>query len=135
MTRIRPFRDTDCDRLVEILELNGQYEYLDIEGPDAMRRVASCDAAVFLVAESGGVVQGLVRGVYDGARAMINQMSIYTKAQLKGIGAELLKAIEAEFRRRGSPGVLVTVSETSVEFWKKQGFEVLPVQLMLKPSI
>ena len=48
---IRPFRDDDGPHLVEILKRNNQLAFPDVDGLDAMLRVARCDAAVFLVAE------------------------------------------------------------------------------------
>jgi hypothetical protein len=47
---VRGFVDADISALVEILRLNNQYDYPEVEGPDAMRRVADCDAAAFLEA-------------------------------------------------------------------------------------
>lgn len=61
---VRPFHNADSTSLIEILTLNGQYDYPEIAGPDAMRRVAACDAAIFLIAEVGGQAQGPIRGIY-----------------------------------------------------------------------
>lgn len=127
-----PFATSDASRLTEILQRNGQYDYPDIEGPDAMRRFAACDAAVFLVAESDGRVQGLVRAVYDGSRALIHLVSVDPDVQRHGIGQALVTAVEAELHRRGAPGAAVTVTETSADFWHQRGYDALPVRVMLK---
>ena len=134
---IRPFADSDCDRLVEILELNGQYGYPEVEGPDAMKRVAACDAAYFLVAEVAGQPAGLVRGNYDGSRAMIHLLSVSPEVQRKGIGKALVAAAQDEVGRRGAPGLSVTVTHESAGFWKKLGFGFgsVDVRLMLKTSL
>ena len=128
---IRPFRVTDTDDLVEILKLNGQYDYPEVEGPGAMKRVSECPAAVFLVAEEAARPVGLIRGIYDGARALIHLLSVHPDHQHQGTGRALVAAISAEFRRRGSSGTTVTVSESSARFWEKIGFTQLPVFLML----
>ena len=135
MIKIRPFIQSDSARLVEILRTNGQYDYPAIEGPEAMERVADCDAAVFLVAEEAGQVQGFIRGVYDGSRALIHLVSVHPSAQRKGIGSALLSAMERELNRRGAPTASVTVTEHSVGFWEKQGFKHSAVNLMLKTDI
>jgi ribosomal protein S18 acetylase RimI-like enzyme len=132
---IRKFVESDSDRLVEILQRNNQYNYPEIEGPAAMSRVAACDAAVFLVAEVDGVPQGLVRAVYDGSRALIHLLSVEPALQHRGLGQALVKAVQEELIRRGAPSVSVTVTDRSAGFWEKQGFERLPVHLMLKPKI
>ena len=93
-THIRPFVERDADRLVDILTRNGQFGHPDVEGTAAMRRVASCDAAVFLVAEVDGQPEGLVRAVYDGSRALIHLLSVNPSAQGRGIGRSLVSAVQ-----------------------------------------
>ena len=56
---IRPFAQGDGEQLVDILKQNGQFGHPEVEGIAAMCRVASCDAAVFLVAEVNGEPVGL----------------------------------------------------------------------------
>lgn len=129
---IRPFTETDTARLVAILQHNEQYHYPEIEGPAAMRRVAACEAAVFLVAEVAGHPQGFIRAVYDGSRALIHLLSVHPDFQHEGIGQALVRAVEAELQRRGAPSVSVTATERSAQFWEKQGFLPVPVSLMLK---
>jgi ribosomal protein S18 acetylase RimI-like enzyme len=129
---IRPFVERDADRLVDILTRNGQFGHPDVEGTAAMSRVASCDAAVFLVAEVDGQPEGLVRAVYDGSRALIHLLSVNPSAQGRGIGRSLVSAVQVQLRRRGAPSVSVTVTAASAGFWEKQGFDALPVYLMLK---
>ena len=132
MVYIREFTEHDCTGLVEILRLNGQYGHPDIEGPAAMCRVSRCEAAVFLVAEVDGEVKGMIRAVYDGARALIHLVSVHPSVQGRGIGRDLVAAAEAELARRGAPGATVTAGNKSRGFWERLGFRTLPVELMLK---
>ena len=76
---IRDFEVGDADQVVEILKLNDQYGFPEVDGPEAMARVRSCDAAVFLACEVDGKVVGAVRGTYDGSRAIIHQLSVPPK--------------------------------------------------------
>ena len=99
--RVRDYRHSDAEHLVEILKLNGQYEYPHVEGPDAMDRVAECGAAIALVAEDDSRVVGYIRAVYDGARALIHLLTVHPDMQRKGVGAALLAAVEDELRKRG----------------------------------
>jgi ribosomal protein S18 acetylase RimI-like enzyme len=132
--QIRTFRQSDIPSLIEILKLNGQYDYPEIEGPDSMRRVAECDAAVFLVAETGKQPCGFIKAVYDGSRALVHLLSVHPDYQHSGVGSALVDAVSKELLRRGAPTVSVTVSEKSAGFWEKKGFTRLPVFLMLKES-
>jgi ribosomal protein S18 acetylase RimI-like enzyme len=129
---IRAFRETDIPSLVKILELNGQYGYPEVEGPEAMKRVAKCAAAVFLVAEAHEQPCGFIKAVYDGSRALIHLLSVHPRHQRSGIGRALVHAAVAELQRRGAPSVSVTVTEKSTGFWERIGFKRLPVFLMLQ---
>lgn len=132
--RIRKFKKSDIEPLIEILTLNNQYGYPAIEGPDAMKRVSACEAAVFLVAEMEKPC-GLIRAVYDGSRALIHLLSVHPDYQRCGIGTALFNAVCKELSHRGAPSVSATVIEQSVGFWEKQGFKRTPAFLVLKESI
>lgn len=120
--RIRGFLPTDCEQLVDILKANGQYGHPEIDGPEAMLRVHQCDAAIFLVAEEDGRIVGLIRGVYDGSRALIHEVSVHPEYQLRGIGTNLVQEIARRFRERGAPSVSVTAADRSAGFWGKLSF-------------
>lgn len=131
MVTVRGFREGDEPFLVEILQKNHQYGSPSVDGPEAMRRVAQNSAAAFLVAVEGDVPVGFVRGVYDGSRAMIHQLSVYPEQQREGIGTRLVREISQEFARRGAPTVSATVTSNSIAFWERIGFERLEVFLAL----
>jgi N-acetylglutamate synthase-like GNAT family acetyltransferase len=119
---IRDFELGDADQVVEILKLNDQYGFPEVDGPEAMTRVKSCDAAVFLACEVDGKVVGAVRGTYDGSRAIIHQLSVHPKYKRQGVGTALVKEIVKRFRKKGAPTVSATITEESLAFWQKAGF-------------
>jgi len=126
---IRDFQLNDRDEIVEILKLNNQYGFPEVDGPEAMKRVKACSAAVFLVCEIDGRVVGVVRGNYDGSRAMVHQLSVHPAYQKQGIGTALVKEIVKRFRQMGAPTVSATVTEESLPFWQKVGFRKTKVLL------
>jgi ribosomal protein S18 acetylase RimI-like enzyme len=132
---IRHFEPKDSDYLVEILKMNRQYSYPNVEGPEAMLRVAQCDATVFLTAADNESAVGCIRATYDGARAMIHLLSVHPEYQNRGIGTKLVKAAIKELKSRGAPTVSVTVTDASKGYWDKLGFEQVPAFLMLKTKI
>ena len=119
---IRGFQLADIDEIVEILKLNSQYSFPEVDGPEAMKRVKACSAAVFLVCEIEGKAVGVVRGNYDGSRAIIHQLSVHPAHQRQGIGTVLVKEIVKRFKQMGAPTVSATITEGSLPFWQKVGF-------------
>lgn len=127
---IRDFQLTDRDEIVEILKLNNQYSFPEVDGPEAMKRVKTCSAAVFLVCEIDGKVVGVVRGNYDGSRAIIHQLSVHPEYQRRGIGTALVDEIVKRFRQMGAPTVSATALEESLLFWQKVGFRKTRVSIV-----
>ncbi|MGD8623268.1 MAG: GNAT family N-acetyltransferase [Anaerolineae bacterium] len=119
--QIRDFDPKDVDALVTILKANQQYGHPDIDGPQAMDRVHHCQAAEFLVAEKDGQVVGMIRGTYDGSRAVIYLASVYPAHQRQGIGRALVLEIARRFQARGAGSISVIVPGDAA-FWKKMGF-------------
>lgn len=122
--KIRDFKIKDANEIVEILKLNNQYLSL-LEGPEAMKRVSECKSAVYLVAEIEGKIVGVIKGIYDGSRALIHQISVHPKYQKSGIGSALVREIARKFKKMGAPSVAVTASLRSRDFFRKLGFEEL----------
>jgi len=120
---VRNFEVEDAGVVVDILKLNSQYGFPAVDGPEAMKRVKACSIAVFLVCEIDGKVVGVVRGNYDGSRAIIHQLSVHPKYQRRGIGTALVKEIVKRFQERGAPTVSATVTDESLGFWQKMGFK------------
>jgi ribosomal protein S18 acetylase RimI-like enzyme len=119
--QIRDFRSDDTEDLIGILKANQQYGHPDIDGPEAMLRVRDCQAAEFLVAEAGGQVVGMIRGTYDGSRAVIYLASVHPDRQRQGIGRALVYEITRRFQGRGAGSIAVIVPGDAA-FWKKMGF-------------
>ena len=119
--KIRDFQPQDVDAMVTILKANQQYGHPEIDGPDAMLRVHNCTAAEFLVAEEENVAVGMVRGAYDGSRAIIYLASVHPDHQRRGIGRALVLEIADRFKERGARSIAVIVPGDLV-FWKKMHF-------------
>jgi len=119
--KIRDFQPQDVDAMVIILKANQQYGHPEIDGPEAMLRVHSCTAAEFLVAEEEGVAVGMIRGAYDGSRAIIYLASVHPDHQRRGIGRALVLEIADRFKKRGANSIAVIVPGDAA-FWKKMRF-------------
>ena len=119
--KIRDFDPEDVEPLVDILKANQQYGHPDTDGPEAMLRVRDCQAAEFLVAQADEQVVGMVRGTYDGSRAVIYLASVHPSRQRQGIGRALVIEIARRFQARGAGSIAVIVPGDAA-FWKKMGF-------------
>ena len=115
---IRDFRPEDAESLESVLTAIGALSHPEIDGCEAMLRVHACPAAVFLVAEVNEVPVGLIRGVYDGSRALIHVLAVHPDFQGRGIGTALVREIARQFKARGAPTLGVTAAERSVGFWE-----------------
>jgi ribosomal protein S18 acetylase RimI-like enzyme len=118
---IRKFTPEDTTSLVNILKANQQYSHPEIDGPEAMLRVHQCQAAQFLVAEEEGKVVGMIRGTFDGSRAVIYLASVHPSFQRRGIGTALVREITRRFQQQGAVSIAVIVPGDA-GFWKKLGF-------------
>ena len=119
---IRDFVPADCDQLVEVLKANLQFGHPEIDGPEAMLRVCDCDAAEFLVAEEDGRAVGLIRGVFDGSRAIVSVVSVHPDYQRRGIGTALVSEIAKRFKTKGSNHLSV-IAAGNLDLLKKLGFK------------
>ena len=132
---IRRFFPDDIPFLEDILRANNQFAFPEVEGGAAMLRFAAQPGAVFLVAERDGRIAGFLRGIYDGARAVIHVLSIAPAQQRRGVGTALYQAAVKEFSVLGAPTVAATVIPESAGFWEKQGLEPLPARVWLRASL
>jgi ribosomal protein S18 acetylase RimI-like enzyme len=137
--KIRDFDPQDIDALVNILKANQQYGHPAIDGPEAMLRVQNCNAAEFLVAEEEQGPVGMIRGAYDGSRAIIYLASVHPDYQRRGIGRALVLEIADRFRDRGARSIAVIVPG-DVAFWRKMHFrqttrvmQAFPIDSVLEP--
>lgn len=132
---IREAKPEDFDRLEEILIENDMLSYPEIDGRDAMQRIYERMRKYFLVAETQKEVVGIIRGVYDGSRAMIHQIAVDPEYQRKGVGKRLIKELAERFREDKASTISVTVTEKSINYFRHLGFFNIPITLMLSPDI
>ena len=131
MVKIRNFNPVDAERCEQILNLNNQLHYPEIDGKEAMKRIYKRQGRYFLVAEENRSVVGFVRGVYDGSRALTWQLSVHPEHQKKGIGKRLIKKLAKRFKEDGAPTISVSVNDKTKDYYKKFGFEEIGVELIL----
>jgi len=129
--KIREAIPFDFERLENILSQNNMLDHPEVDGKKAMQRVYERMGRYFLVAEIADYVVGLIRGCYDGSRAIIHQMAVDKKYQRQGVGKEMMYEIASRFKSDGAPSVSVTANENSKSYYKYLSFSDLPVSVMV----
>ncbi len=131
MVLIREAEEKDFDKLEKILLENDMLNSPEIDGKEAMKRVKELMGKYFLVAELGEEVVGLIRGCYDGSRALIHQMAVTRKQQRRGVGKAMLYELCSRFKQDKAPSVSVTSEQNSRDYYTKLGFFNLAISLMV----
>ncbi len=129
--KIREAQPDDFVRLEEILSQNNMLDYPEVDGKGAMQKIHEKAGRYFLVAEEDGVVAGMIRGCYDGSRALIHQMAVDKNYQRQGIGRLMIHELASRFYSDGAPTISVTSMESSKGYYSHLGFSDLPVTVMV----
>jgi ribosomal protein S18 acetylase RimI-like enzyme len=82
---------------------------------------------LFFVAVEDGAVVGTVLGGYDGHRGWIYSLAVHPDVRRRGIGAALVRHVEAELVRRGCPKInlqILPANTAVVAFYCKLGYAV-----------
>ena len=121
--KIREASPNDFIRLEDILIQNNMLTCPEIDGKEAMSRISERMGRYFLVAEIDHKIVGMIRGCYDGSRALIHQMVVDKDYQRQGIGRKMIEEIALRFKSDGAPSISVTATEGSKEYYKKLRFK------------
>lgn len=133
--RVRKVNFEDLKELEDMLKKNDMLAFPNIDGLTAMKRVCEKMGRYFLVAEIKGNLVGIVRGCYDGSRALIHLLLVDKYYQRMGIGKKMLREIVLRFRADGAQSIAVTATKNSREYYKNVGFCELPVKLLVSFDI
>jgi ribosomal protein S18 acetylase RimI-like enzyme len=100
--RIRDMRLDDYQAVTRLwAEAGLSYRPLGRDRPDKMRVEMERGTAVFLVAEAGGQLVGVVLGTHDGRRGWINRLAVAPAFQRRGIASRLVREVESRVEELG----------------------------------
>ena len=95
------------------------------DAPQEIEKKISRDPDLFLVAEENGQIIGSAIGGYDGRRGLLYHLAVAASHRKRGIGGQLLDAIEAQLRAKGCLKcyLMVKLGNPDVElFYQKRGW-------------
>jgi ribosomal protein S18 acetylase RimI-like enzyme len=124
---IRPYQDADEQAVVALWR-----EVLPDSAPHndpatAIRKKLAVERDLFLVAALGDAVVGTVMGGYDGHRGWVYSVAVRPEHRRRGIGAALLRRLEALLTERGCLKVNLQVRASNagvIAFYEKLGYSV-----------
>lgn len=137
MIQIRPYQDTDRDAVVRLWELCG----LTVPWNDPAKDIArkrTVQSELFLVGVDGTEVVASAMGGYDGHRGWVNYLAVNPDHRHRGLGRQMMAALEQLLLERGCPKLNLQVRETNraaIEFYERVGYKVDAVVSMGKRLI
>ncbi len=90
------------------------------------------DPDLFLVAIEDDRIVGSVLGGFDGRRGMVYHLAVHLDCRDLGIGSALMKELENRLRAKGCIKYYLLVTfdnNTAIQFYKKRGWERMPIHI------
>jgi ribosomal protein S18 acetylase RimI-like enzyme len=123
----RPYEDQDEPAVIDLWN-----EVLPDAAPHndpatTIRKKLAVERELFFVAEDEGAVVGTVLGGYDGHRGWVYAVAVRPACRRRGIGAALLRRLEAALVERGCLKVNLQVRASNagvVAFYERLGYSV-----------
>jgi len=126
VTRIRRLRADDYDRLIRLWNEAGlDHRPLGRDRREGIEREISGPMSIFLVAEEGRQMVGVVLGTHDGRKGWINRLAVAPGVRGRGIGRALVDAVEAQLAALGIGIVTCLIEEwnaDSMRFFEAIGY-------------
>ena len=104
---IREFRSEDYDAAVALWQAGD----IRVESLEDLALKLVRDPDLFLVAEDGGRLVGVVLGAFDGRLGSINRLAIAESYRRAGLAKQLVAAVEERLRAKGARRVFAWIHD------------------------
>jgi ribosomal protein S18 acetylase RimI-like enzyme len=122
--RIRPFEETDRDRVIGLWDRCGLLRPWNDPRRDIARKL-QVQRELFLVGEMDGQVVAAMMVGYEGHRGWVNYLAVDPELQGRGFGREMMAEAERRLSDLGCPKVQLQVRKENVEalaFYRRLGY-------------
>ncbi len=102
---------------------------------DEIARKLERDPDLFLVAEEAGQIVGTVVGGFDGRRGMVYHLAVAAGHRGNGLGTALMNELDSRLKAKGCLKYYLQITPDNLdvaEFYRRLGWDVMPVQIMGK---
>jgi ribosomal protein S18 acetylase RimI-like enzyme len=122
--RIRAFQEADADRVVKLWERCGLLRPWNDPRKDIARKL-EVQRELFLVGEIDGRIVAVVMAGYEGHRGWVNYLAVEPEQQGKGLGRQMMAAVERGLAELGCPKVQLQIRRGNldvVRFYRALGY-------------
>ncbi|WP_280540487.1 GNAT family acetyltransferase [Chromohalobacter sp. 11-W] len=123
--QIRPFQPQDEESVIALWQRCELTRPWNDPRRDIARKLAE-DPSLFLVGvEAGAVIASAMAG-YDGHRGWVHYLAVSPDCQRRGLGRQLLTAVERALQARGCPKLMLMVRNehpTLIDYYRRQGYD------------
>jgi ribosomal protein S18 acetylase RimI-like enzyme len=122
---IRNFQMEDYNEVVTLWKRAG-LALSQSDDREGIARKLERDADLFLIAENGTAIVGVVMGCYDGRRGWVNHLAVEPHYKGRGLGTQLLEEMEQRLREKGCGKVnlLIKPENAAVQaFYQRLGYQ------------
>jgi ribosomal protein S18 acetylase RimI-like enzyme len=133
--QIRPYQDADEAAVIALWNDALPPAAPHNDPATSIRKKLAVDRDLFLVAVVEGAVVGTVMGGYDGHRGWVYSVAVDRRFRRRGIGAAVIRRLEAALAERGCLKVNLQVRASNagvIAFYEKLGYGVEAIVSMGK---
>ena len=124
--QIRTFHESDQDAVIALWELCTLLVPHNNPTRDIQRKLA-VGRELFLVGEREGAIIAAAMGGYEGHRGWVNYLAVSPTERGRGLGREMMQALEQRLLAQGCPKLNLMVRHTNHEaiaFYQALGYQV-----------
>ncbi|MHB9032971.1 MAG: GNAT family acetyltransferase [Anaerolineae bacterium] len=132
---MRSFQMSDYPAVVALWQQAGPGITLrPSDEPAEVARKLERDPDLFLVAEEGAEIIGVIMGAWDGRRGWIHHLAVRDDWRNRGVGSSLLSEVEARLKTKGCLKVNLMVMKANIDaqrLYTRLGYQEMTTTILM----